>query len=496
MQDAHSILPLAAVLVSAVAALLVRFLGGAPNLRESVTILAAVSKFLIVLSMLPDVLEGRHPEITLLQIAPGIDLALRVDAAGILFALSASLLWILTSFYAIGYMRGLGESRQSRFFASLALCLSSTIGLAFAANLLTFVLFYEVLTIATYPLVTHKGSAEAIAGGRKYLVYLLTGGVALVPAAALVLALAGTLDFRPGGILTASMGVRPLLAAFLLFLLGFGVKAGLMPMHSWLPTAMVAPTPVSALQHAVAVVKAGVCGFVRIIGWVFGVDTMQAIGASTILVTMAALTISVASLLALRQDNLKLRLAYSTIGHLSYILLGLALLAPSALLGGVYYLVAHAVMKITLFFCAGAIYVRTHCTKVSELDGIGRQMPVTMAAFTIGALGLAGMPAVVGFVSKWYLVHGSLDSDRLVLVGLLSISGVLSGAYLLPISARAFFRTSPRFERFGEASPLLVVPLALTAVLAVTLGLAPDGLFHFFELTRDATAAMLARGAP
>lgn len=496
MQTFPSIQPLAAVLVSALAALLVLVLGSRPNLREALTLIAAAAKFALVLGMLPAVLDGRQPEISLFQVAPGIALALRVDAVGILFGLSASLLWILTSFYAIGYMRGLAEKKQTRFFASLALCLSATIGLAFAANLLTFVLFYEILTIATYPLVTHKGTPEAIAGGRKYLVYALSAGVALIPAVASTFAMAGTLDFRPGGILSPQMGSGMLLATFLLFLLGFGVKAGLMPMHGWLPTAMVAPTPVSALLHAVAVVKAGVFGFVRMVGWVFGPETFRAVGGPAILGTMAALTIVLASLIAIRQDNLKLRLAYSTVAHLSYILLGLALLAPSAFLGAVFYLVAHAVMKITLFFCAGAIYVRTHCTKVSELDGIGRRMPVTMAAFTIGALGLAGMPAIAGFVSKWHLAHGAVEADRIVLLVLLSVGGVLSGVYLLPICVRAFFVPAPGSEGHGEASRLLVVPLALTALLALVLGLAPDAIFHFLQLTQDAARDMLAGGAP
>ena len=268
--------PLLAVLVSLLAAILIVVCGRWPNLREGWTLLAAVTKFALVFSLLGDVLGGRTPGVTLFEVSPGIALALRVDALGITFALSASLLWILTSVYSIGYMRSLGEEHQTRYFASFAICLSSTIGIAFAANLLTFLIFYEMLTIATYPLVVHKGTAEALASGRKYLVYLLTGGGALLLAVAWVSRIAPTLDFQPGGILPAATGATELALLLILFVIAVGVRAGLMPLHSWLPAAMVAPTPVSALLHAVAVVKAGVFGFARVTGFVFGATCCSA----------------------------------------------------------------------------------------------------------------------------------------------------------------------------------------------------------------------------
>lgn len=496
MNGLASLLPLAAILVSLLAAGLIVFSGRRPNLRETWTILASLAKFGLIAAMLPAVLERRYPELTLLEISPGIELALRVDPLGILFGLSASFLWILTSFYSIGYMRGLSEKRQTRFFSCLAVCLSATVGIAFSANLLTFVVFYEVLTIATYPLVIHKGSPEAIAAGRKYLVYLLAGGMALIPATALVLGMAGTLDFVPGGFLGEEMGRGPLWAAFLLFLLGFGVKSGLMPLQSWLPTAMIAPTPVSALLHAVAVVKAGVFGFVRLVGFVYSPQLLHDLGASGLLAVMAGVTIVLASLVAMRQDDLKARLAYSTVGHLSYIVLGVAVLAPTAILGGTFHIVTHAAMKITLFFCAGAIYVKTGLDRVSQLDGIGRQMPITMAAFAIGSLGLAGLPGIGGFISKWYLAVGTVDTRQAGFLVVLLLSGLLNAAYLIPIVTRAFFRSAPGRRRFDEASAFMVIPLAVSGLLAVSLGLRPDAFFHFLSLASEVVLSVIPGGTP
>lgn len=491
METYFSLQPLAAVAVSLLASALIILSGRRPNLREAWTILAALAKFGITLSMLPAVLSGRYPAIVLFDIAPGISLALRVDTLGIIFGLSASLLWILTSFYSIGYMRGLGEHKQTRYFASFAVCLSATMGLAFAANLLTFVIFYELLTIATYPLVIHKETPAAIAAGRKYLAYLLMGGLALTVAVAFTLGIAGALDFRAGGFLSATAGRAPLLALFLLFATGFGVKSALMPLHGWLPTAMIAPTPVSALLHAVAVVKAGVFGFARVIGFVFGPALLQEIGAAGLLAAVAGATVLLASLLALRQDNLKARLAYSTVGHLSYIVLGMTLLTPIGWVGGLFHIVTHAAMKITLFFCAGAIYVKTHRENVSQLDGIGKQMPITLGAFALASLGLAGVPPLGGFVSKWYLGLGTLKVDQPIILAVLLLSGLLNAAYLMPIVARAFLGSAKDFHRFDEVSPLMLLPLLATAALSLALGLFPDGLFQFFGLASAVAASVI-----
>ena len=494
MDTLVSIGPLAAVAVSLLAAGLIVLSGGRPNLREGWTILAALAKFGITLSLLPRVLAGQTPQITLFEISPGIALALRADSLGMLFALSASFLWVLTSLYSIGYMRGLGEHKQTRYFASFAVCMSATIGIAFAANLLTLFLFYEVLTIATYPLVVHKETPEAMAAGRKYLAYLLTGGVVLLLAVAWSVAIGGSRDFAPGGFLSGAAGHRVLLALFLLFFLGFGVKGAVMPFHSWLPSAMVAPTPVSALLHAVAVVKAGVFGIARVVGFVFGPELARDIGAVPIVSVLAAATILLSSLLALRQDNLKLRLAYSTVGHLSYIVLGVLLLSPSAWSGGLFHIVTHGTMKITLFFVAGAIYVKAHVEKVSELNGLGRQMPITLGVFALASLGLAGLPPVAGFLSKWYLAQGTVETGEMVFLSLLLLSGLLNAAYLFPIAIRAFLLPSERFRRFDEAPWLILAPVVLAGALALLLGLAPNALFHFFTLVSRTVAGVMGAG--
>jgi multicomponent Na+:H+ antiporter subunit D len=469
--------------------------GRTPNLREFWTLAAALIKFAVVVSLLPDALEGKVAEVRLLSIASGIDLALRADPFGVFFALVASGLWIFTSIYSIGYVRGLGEKHQTRYFASFAVCLSATIGVAFAANLLTFVLFYEILTIATYPLVIHKETSEAISGGRKYLAYTLSAGVLLIAATGWTYFAAGSTDFQPGGLLQGieidSSTTRWL---FVLFLAGVGVKAAIMPLHSWLPTAMVAPTPVSALLHAVAVVKAGVFGVVRVVGFVFGPALLHENGLQTLGLALSSVTIIVASLLAFSEDNLKRRLAYSTVGHLSYVVLGAFLLSPTALTGSLMHIASHASMKITLFFCAGAIYVNLHKQNVSELDGIGKTMPWTMTAFTIASIGLAGIPPVNGFVSKLYLGMGAIESHEYTALAVLVTSGLLNAGYFFPIVYRAFFREGEAGH--GEASPLMVVPLTVTAFLSILLGLAPNAWFHFYELAMKITASVFHGGTP
>lgn len=487
--------PFLAVLVSALAAVAIVATGERRrNLREGWTLLASLAKLALIASMVPGVLAGERYEVRLLELSPGVELALRADATGILFALSASFLWVLTSLFAIGYMRGAGERDQTRFFAMLAVCLSATMGIALAANLLTLVVFYEILSIATYPLVVHSGSAEAYRIGRQYLVYALTAGMALVGGIALVHHVAGTLEFRPGGMLPEATDPVLLAVIFGLFFVGFAVKGGVMPLHSWLPNAMIAPTPVSALLHAVAVVKAGVFGFVRLGGFVFGPELLAGTGLADALAVVAALTILLASLIAMTKDDLKARLAYSTVGHLSYIVLGVALLGPLALQGGVFHMVTHAMMKITLFFCAGALAVHLGLKKVSQLDGVGRRMPLTLGAFAVGTLGLMGVPGTAGFVSKWFVAQGAVEVGQPVFVAVLLLSGLLNAGYLLPVVTRAFFRSAPEHVRFDEASWWMVAPLLVTAAIVVMLGLAPGAVFHFFELAEQAAGAVFAAG--
>jgi multicomponent Na+:H+ antiporter subunit D len=352
------------------------------------------------------------------------------------------------------------------------MCLSSTIGIAFSANLLTFLVFYEILTIATYPLVIHSESKEGIMAGRKYLAYTLTAGCVLLFAIAAIYYMTGTLDFKAGGFIAGSGSSAVLIMLFAMLILGFGVKAGLMPMHEWLPSAMVAPTPVSALLHAVAVVKAGVFGCLRVILYVFGPGLLHDLGIWLIMAYIASFTIVVAGFLALGQDHLKRRLAFSTINNLAMIILGAALLTKSSMTGGIIHMANHAFMKITLFFCAGALHVKVHKDYVSQLDGIGRQMPLTMGAFAIAAIGLSGIPPMSGFISKWFLCLGALEANQIIFLFVLMTSAMLDVAFFFPIIYNSFFKkplddVTPHFD---EAPMFMVIPLVITALLSIISG--------------------------
>jgi multicomponent Na+:H+ antiporter subunit D len=471
--------PLLAILVSAVGALLIVRTGEhRPNLRESWSVAAGILQFAIVVSMIPDIQAGRTLRYVLFQILPGIELAFRVDAFGLLFALGASLLWIATSFYSIGYMRSLEEHAQTRYFACFAVALSATLGVAFSANLFTLFLFYEALTLATYPLVGHKETVEAKAGARQYVIYLLGAAkVFLLSAIILTYNVAGTLEFRTGGILAASdLAARPILLSvvFALFLFGLA-KNAVMPLHSWLPAAMVAPTPVSALLHAVAVVKTGVFATLRVFLFVFGPEAMRQLGADKLALGVAGVTILGGSLLALRQDNLKARLAFSTVSQLSYIIFGAALLSPSGILGGIAHLTNHAVSKITLFLCAGSIYVSTHKTEISQMAGLARRMPWTMAAFALASCSLVGLPPASGFVSKWYLALGSVEHGSVWLLGVLLASSLLTATYLGSVVYTAYFgEAADSVPHEIHEVPWMVIPLMLTAVASLLLGAYPD----------------------
>ncbi|MDD2401036.1 MAG: monovalent cation/H+ antiporter subunit D family protein [Clostridia bacterium] len=485
--------PLWAVLISLLAAALIMISGKQRNLRESWTILAAVGKILIVFSMIPAVLAGKVFEIEPFYIAQGISLHLKADPAGMLFAVLASFLWLVTSFYSIGYMRKLKESHQTGYFASFAVCLSATMGIAFAGNLLTFFVFYEMLTIATYPLVIHKRTDEAIKAGRKYLAYTLISGQVFLIGIVWAQYSAGTCEFQPGGFLAGAASNGALQIMFILMVLGAAVKAGVMPFHGWLPSAMVAPTPVSALLHAVAVVKAGAFGIVRIVGFVFGPQLLSELGVADVIAWVAAFTIIVASIIAMAQDNLKKRLAFSTIGQLSYVVLGVMLLTPLGMLGGMYHVVAHAVMKITLFFCAGAIYATTHITNISQMNGLGKQMPYTMAAFTVGVLGITGLPFTVGFISKWNLALGALDAGKGIYIAVLICSAMLSATYYLPIVYAAFFKKPDKYlleHDYGEANLVMLVPLLVTATISIILGVFPNAGVHLYDLAALATESI------
>ncbi|MGW8267969.1 MAG: proton-conducting transporter transmembrane domain-containing protein, partial [Longimicrobiales bacterium] len=425
-----------------------------PNAREAATLTTSIVLFGLVLSLWPEIAAGGRPHIRLATPIPGIPLELEVEPLGYLFSLVASFLWIVTTLYSIGYMRGHHEKNQTRFYLFFAVAISAAMGVAFAGNLLTLFLFYEVLTLCTFPLVTHHQTDAAKKAGRVYLGILLTTSVGLQLLGIIwVYSLTGTLEFRAGGILDGhiSTGAVPVLLA--LFVFGVG-KAAVMPFHRWLPAAMVAPTPVSALLHAVAVVKAGVFTILKVSVLIFGPELISSTGAADLLLWAAAATIILGSLVAFTKDNLKARLAYSTISQLSYIVLGALLANRWGIIGGGLHIIMHAFGKITLFFGAGAIMVAAHKTEISQMKGLGRTMPFTFGAFFVGALSIIGLPPAGGVWSKWYLGLGTLEAGELGLLAVLMVSSLLSLVYLLEIPVRAFFSKPdhpPEHEGIHEA---------------------------------------------
>ncbi len=471
------------VLTPLIGAILVIITGRWPNLREAVSLATGAILITEVALLAPAVRAGETPGVLLAIPVPGVPLALQLEPLGLLFALIASTLWIVTTIYAIGYMRGHGESHQTRFYAFFAIAISATMGVALAQNLFTLFLFYELLTVSTYPLVTHAGTDEARRGGRVYLGILMGTSMGFLLLAVIwTWQLTGTTGFKAGGILAGQ--ASPLIIGILYALFAFGIgKAALMPFHRWLPAAMVAPTPVSALLHAVAVVKAGVFAILKITVYVFGIDLLADNRASSLILWVAAITIIGASLVALNQDNLKRRLAYSTISQLSYVVLGAVLANAAGITGAAVHIATHAVGKITLFFCAGAILVAAHKTRVSELDGLGRQMPVTMGAFLIASLSIAGLPPMAGLWGKWYLAIGAFDAGYGVLVGILMLSTLLNLAYLLPIPLRAFFANAPQRDTQLKEAPLpCLIGIGLTTTACVVLFFFPGPIYRLASM--------------
>jgi multicomponent Na+:H+ antiporter subunit D len=482
----HSTTIIASLLVPLIGMLGLVLVGRWPNIREAVTLVTATCLFLLVASLWEPVMAGLRPSVTLFEVLPGLNIAFEVEPLGLIFALIASFLWIVTSIYAIGYMRGHHEKNQTRFYAWFAVALSSTMGIAFAGNMFTLFIFYEVLTLSTYPLVTHSGTAEAKKGGRTYFGILIGTSVAFQLLAVIITWFtAGTLDFEVGGILTGKASEITISILLLLYVFGVG-KAAIMPFHRWLPAAMVAPTPVSALLHAVAVVKAGVFTVLKVSVYIFGLDLLTDVGAREFLMWLAAATILISSVIAIRQDNLKRRLAYSTISQLSYIILGAMLATEAGIVGGAMHIAMHAFGKITLFFCAGAILVATHKTEISQMDGLGRSMPITMTAYTIGALSIIGAPPMGGLWSKWMLGMAALDAGEMAMIGVLMLSSLLSIGYLMPVTIKAFFNTpDPQTTGkvvFKEAPAFSVAALSFTALACIVLFLFPDPLYDLASL--------------
>ncbi len=474
-----ALLPVAVVLSSFLPGLVIFFLAESRiRLRTTLNLIGAVAKLALIGVMLWGVLHEREYVFSH-SVLPGLDLVLKADALAMLFVTLSAVLWLFTTLYAIGYLEG--APHRSRFFGFFSLCVTATVGVAMAGNLFTFFLFYELLTLATYPLVVHRGTEKALRAGHIYLAYTLGGGALLLVGTVWLYGLAGQVDFVHGGSLAAlpPETAGQLKIIFLLLIAGLGVKAALVPLHGWLPLAMVAPAPVSALLHAVAVVKAGAFGIIRIVYEVYGIEFAASLELLLPLAIVAAITIIWGSLRALFQDDLKKRLAYSTVSQVAYIVLGVALFGPVGTVGGIVHLVHQGIMKITLFFCAGNYAETLGIHKVSEMDGVGRRMPWTTLAFTIGAFGMIGVPPLAGFISKWYLGLGALEAGMPWVLAVLAVSSLLNAAYFLPILHRAWFRASPEawpgehipVRRGWETSPLLLLPPLVTAAATLAVGL-------------------------
>jgi multicomponent Na+:H+ antiporter subunit D len=476
-----------AIVIPFLAAFAIVVSGHNRNLREGVTITACIFLIYLVVNLYQGLSLGATISVFWWELLPGLTISFNIEPLGMLFALVASFLWLITTCYAIGYMRSHQEKNQTRFYLCFALAISAVMAIAFSANLFTLFIFYEVLTLSTYPLVTHTGTEKAKKGGRVYLGILLGTSICFFLLAIVsTWFVAGTLDFKLGGIFSAD--VDKTMAGILLVLFVFGIgKAAIMPFHRWLPAAMVAPTPVSALLHAVAVVKAGVFTILKVCVFIFGLDLLSVLPTTQFLLYVAGASVLLASLVAMRQDNLKARLAYSTVSQLGYITIGALLATPSGVIGSSMHIAMHAFGKITLFFCAGAILVTLHKSKVSEMRGIGRQMPLTMLAFFIASLSIIGVPPAGGTWSKWFLMMGTIETEQWLLMVILMLSSLLNIAYLIPISFHAFFPNLIRNKNkpnkhtaieVKEAPLPSLIAIVVTALGCLTLFIYPQPLFE------------------
>jgi len=476
--------PLIPIIIVLITSLLILFSRKRENVREFWSIAGSILTFISVAAMIPDIWEGNRIVYTLSSIAPGISINFRVDGLSLVFGVISSFLWIFATFYNIGYMRSLNEHAQTRYYTCFAVAILGAQGVSYSGGLFSLYLFYEMITLFTYPLVAHHQDEEGYEGGKKYMVYLMgTSKGLLLPAVILTYVMAGTLDFSDNittGVFTGGTDSIWITVTYALFILGFA-KAAIMPLHNWLPSAMVAPTPVSALLHAVAVVKAGVFCIVRVMLSVFGTAILNDLHLGLYTAYFVSFTILTASVIALTKDDLKARLAYSTVSQLYYVVLGAALLDKSGMLGGIIHIANHGFSKITLFFCAGAIYVAAHKKKISDLDGIGYAMPFTMGAFAIASLSMIGVPPVAGFVTKWYLLNGAMDIHNITIVVILMISTLLNAGYFVPITIRAFFRGNNmewNRQNIREAPLTMVIPIVIAALISVGIGIFPQFFAH------------------
>ncbi len=478
---------LVALLIPLFGTLGVMFKGKDENVREGISCVSSLILFGIVLSLVPSIKAGETLVCHLFTILPGVSITLRADSMSMIFAIVASSLWTIAVFYSMGYMRGLKEHAQTRFNACFALSIFGAIGVAFSDNLFTLYLFYEIVSVCTYPLVAHHQDEEGYNGARKYIIYLTTTAKAfLLPAMILIYVLTGTLDFSTNiqtGVFGPDVDKWVVIMLYIFCLFGFA-KNGVMPFHHWLPGAMVAPTPVSALLHAVAVVKVGVFCTTRVMLYTFGTDLMGALNLGIPTAYFVGFTVLMASILALSKDNLKARLAYSTVSQLSYIIMGVALLTDAGIRGGLIHIVNHGFSKITLFFCAGAIYVAAHKKNISEMSGLGKTMPFTFGAFAIASLSMIGAPPVAGFVTKWNLLVGSVQAHQLGILLILIASTLLNAAYFAPITFKAFFGKRPEGEPYQgikEAPLSMLIPIIIACTVSVLIGIFPNFMMDFVK---------------
>jgi len=413
-----------------------------------------------------------HDEkLTILEFSDIINLFLKPDVLGKIFAVLVSTLWIFTTFYSIDYMNH--EKKLKSYSMFFMMTQGITLSIAFSGNLITLYLFYELLTLVTFPLVIQTGSDRALQIGKKYLIYSFVGATFILFGLILLYSQMGTLEFVPGGIVgnLDNIDESYYLMVYLFLFIGFGVKAALVPFHSWLPAAMVAPTPVSALLHAVAVVKSGIFSLMRMTYYVLGWELIEEIGGNKYTLALVLISILMGSFLAMGRQNLKKRLAYSTISQLGYIMLGLVVFDKSSFTGGVLHMFFHATIKITLFFCVGAIMHYEHKTELDEIQGIGKRMPITMTCFAISSICLIGIPPMNGFVSKWYLAIGGLERGNYIVPIMLLFSALLTAGYLIPIISTAFFR----------GAPSMLIPIVILTAINVIVGIMPNLLIDIID---------------
>ncbi|MBR4027518.1 MAG: proton-conducting membrane transporter [Lachnospiraceae bacterium] len=457
--------------------------------RNILIVSSGIALILSAILSLKVVLDTKVTDVLLFSFGEKMQIFFRIDEMGRLFALVIMFVWVLAGFYAFEYMKH--EREEQRYFGFYIILFGILNALSFAGNLITFYLFYETMTLLSMPLILHSKTKESIMGALKYLFYSLVGAYMVLFGIFFLNKYATTFEFTVGGTLNTAIiaedthNITLLLIVAFSMILGFSVKAGMFPLHAWLPTAHpVAPAPASAVMSGI-IVKMGVLGIIRVVYYIIGPEFIRGTWVQTVWLILTLITIFMGSMLAYREKVLKKRLAYSSVSQISYILFGMALLEPEALTGSLFHVVFHAIIKSSLFLCAGAIIYQTGKTRVDELKGIGKQMPMTMVAYTIISLALIGIPPASGFISKWHLTLGALQSELFVFSWLgpivLLVSALLTAGYLLPISIDAFFskqdkeiEEQEKVNAIKEPAKCMLIPIVILAVCSMLLGLFPN----------------------